>query len=98
MKAIKNLRTCRKGHHYYKSSDCPVCPFCEAERKPVQGFLSELVAPARRALMSIGATTLRKLSKHTEEEISDLHGMGPSTIPKLRSALKMEGLAFKRSE
>jgi len=96
MKSVENLRTCKQGHHYYKSSDCPTCPFCEAERKPGDGFLSELVAPARRALLSIGATTLKKLSKHTEEEIINLHGMGPSTMPKLRSALQAIGLSFKK--
>lgn len=36
----KNLRTCEKGHKYYKSSDCPTCPECEQERKPDAGFLS----------------------------------------------------------
>jgi hypothetical protein len=43
-------RICPNGHHYVKSSDCPVCPFCEADRKPKKGFLSLLSAPARRAL------------------------------------------------
>lgn len=32
MVAKKTLRTCKKGHRYYKSSDCPVCPACEKER------------------------------------------------------------------
>ena len=35
----KNVRTCNKGHTYYKSSDCPTCPTCEQERRPVNGFL-----------------------------------------------------------
>jgi predicted RecB family nuclease len=96
MKSAKDLRTCTKGHHYYKSSDCPTCPFCEEARKPADGFLSTLVAPARRALQGIGATTVKKLAKHSEEEILKLHGMGPATVPKLRRVLREQGLSFRK--
>ena|SRR5580765_4574713 len=89
------LRTCPKGHQYYKSSDCPVCPVCEAERKPETGFLSTLGAPARRALENKGIKTPKQLSQFTEKEILALHGMGKTTIPKLKDALKSEGLKFK---
>ncbi|MEX0723029.1 MAG: RNA polymerase alpha subunit C-terminal domain-containing protein [Gracilimonas sp.] len=88
------LKICSKGHEFYKSSDCPVCPICEKEKKPEEGFLSEISAPARRALESFGATTLEELSKHTEKEILALHGMGPSTIPKLKEALEANNLSF----
>jgi uncharacterized protein YdhG (YjbR/CyaY superfamily) len=92
----KSLRTCPKGHQYYKSSDCPTCPICEAQRKPTTGFLSGLSAPAIRALEGKKIKTLKQLSKFTEDEILALHGLGPSAIPKLRSALKEEGLSFKK--
>lgn len=92
----KNLRTCPEGHQYYKSSDCPTCPICEAEKKPQTGFLSLLTAPARRALESAGITTLQQLAKQTEKEILQLHGMGPASMPALRRALKEQGLAFKK--
>jgi len=95
--SIKNRRVCGNGHVYYKSSDCPVCPICEKERAPKGGFLSELGAPARRALEGAGVTTLELLSKYSEKEILKLHGMGPSTIPKLRDALKKSGLNFKKT-
>ena len=91
----KNLRTCSQGHKYYKSSDCPTCPTCEQERKPESGFLSLLSAPARRALENNGITSLQTLSKYSEKEILQFHGMGPSSIPKLRSALKENGLKFR---
>jgi hypothetical protein len=91
---VKTLRTCSRGHKYYKSSACPTCPMCERLRKPKEGFLSMLSAPARRALENQGIKTLRQLSKFSEEEILELHGMGPSSIPKLRRALKAKGLAF----
>ncbi|SHN73120.1 hypothetical protein SAMN04487896_3143 [Paenibacillus sp. ov031] len=89
------LRTCEQGHSYYKSSDCPTCPVCEKERKPKEGILSLLSAPARRALENQGITTLQILSQYTEKEILKLHGIGPSAMPKLRQALEEEGLSFK---
>lgn len=89
------LKTCSQGHRYRKSSDCPTCPVCEAERAPKEGFLSQIAAPARRALEHEGIDTLSKLADYTEREILRLHGMGPSTIPKLRSALQDAGLTFK---
>ena len=91
-----SLKTCAKGHQYYKTSDCPTCPICEAERKPKDGFLSLLPAPARRALENKRITTLRQLSKFSEEEILNLHGMGPASIPKLRRALQGERLSFRK--
>jgi hypothetical protein len=66
------------------------------ERKPQEGFLTLLSAPARRAMENAGIKSLKKLSTYTEKEILSLHGMGPSSIPKLRAALKEEGLSFKK--
>ncbi|MEI4620022.1 RNA polymerase alpha subunit C-terminal domain-containing protein [Bacillus pfraonensis] len=91
----KNVRICDKGHKYYKSSDCPTCPTCEKERKPDHGFLSLLSAPARRALEHNGITSLQQLSTYSEKEILQFHGMGPASLPKLRTALQESGLSFK---
>src|SRR3954447_11633104 len=91
----KSLRTCTKGHKYYKSSDCPTCPACEQERKPESGFLSTLSNPARRALENNGITTIQELSKYSEKEILKFHGMGPASLPKLRIALETNGLTFR---
>lgn len=90
-----DLRICSQGHKYYKTTNCPTCPVCEKERKPEEGFLSLLVAPARRALESIGIKSLHHLSQFSEKEILALHGMGKSSIPILQTALKAEGLSFK---
>ena len=89
-------RTCPNGHQYYKSSDCPTCPVCEAEKKPKDGFQSQLAAPARRALENNGIKTLAQLSKYSEKELLSFHGMGKSTIPKLKKALQEKGLSFKK--
>ena len=91
----KSLRTCKEGHKYYKTSDCPVCPKCEEMGKPESGFLSLISAPARRALEGKGIKTLQLLSQYSEKEILKLHGIGPTAIPKLREALKSQGLNFK---
>jgi hypothetical protein len=93
---MKQRRQCPKGHVYFKSSDCPVCPRCEATRKPAADFLAELAAPARRALEGAGLTTLAKIAKRKESEVADLHGMGPSALGRLRIALGKAGLAFTK--
>lgn len=93
---MKNKRICPNGHTYYKTSDCPVCPICEKERKPSTGFLAELSAPARRALENKGITTLQQLAKFSKKEILALHGMGPASVPKLTDSLKTAGLDFKK--
>ncbi|WP_339226224.1 RNA polymerase alpha subunit C-terminal domain-containing protein [Oceanobacillus sp. FSL K6-2867] len=88
-------KICPNGHTYYKSSDCPTCPVCEQKRKPKEGFLSLLSAPARRALEHEGITTVQQLSNFTEKEILKLHGIGPASLPKLRAALEAKRLSFK---
>ncbi|MGD6846164.1 RNA polymerase alpha subunit C-terminal domain-containing protein [Rossellomorea aquimaris] len=90
-----NVKICDKGHTYVKKSDCPTCPVCEKEQKPETGFLSILAGPARRALENNGIKNLEELAACSEKEILALHGMGPSSIPKLRKALVENGLSFK---
>lgn len=97
MAATKSApRVCKNGHQYLKSSDCPVCPICEKENKPQQGFLSLLSAPAKRALQHKGITTLQHLASHSQKEILQLHGMGPASISILKTVLKQAGLSFKK--
>lgn len=86
---------CDHGHVFYKSSDCRSCPECEKLKKPPSGFMSGLSAPARRALINAGITSVKLLSKMSVDELLQLHGLGPSSIPKLRSALLKENLDFK---
>lgn len=88
------LKTCKNGHQYFKTSDCPTCPVCEAERKPKDGLLSRLGAPARRALEQNGILTAEDLSKYTKDEVLKFHGIGKSSLPVLLEALNEEGLKF----
>ena len=92
---MKSRRTCPNGHRYVKSSDCPTCPVCETLGAPKDGWMAKLGAPARRALEGEGITTLKALATRSEREVLTLHGMGPGSLPKLRSALKAEGLSFR---
>ncbi|KEZ53262.1 RNA polymerase alpha subunit C-terminal domain-containing protein [Metabacillus indicus] len=96
--ADKTLRTCKNGHNYLKSSDCPICPVCESEREIESDFLSKIGAPARRALERNNITSLQRLSEYDEPDILKLHGVGPSTIPKLKAALEEAGLSFKSTK
>ncbi|MFD1768836.1 DNA-directed RNA polymerase subunit alpha C-terminal domain-containing protein [Sphingobacterium suaedae] len=91
----KTKRICPVGHRYYKRSDCPVCPICEQQTKPTEGFLSTLSSPARNALLAQGIDSLIKLAAYTEKEILKLHGLGKSSIPVLKEELAKEGLAFR---
>jgi uncharacterized protein YdhG (YjbR/CyaY superfamily) len=67
----------------------------ETAQKSKDDFMRELSAPARRALENMGIKGLKDLSRYTEKEILKLHGMGPSSIPKLKAALKKSGFQFK---
>lgn len=95
MVSTKTIKTCENGHQFAKSSDCPTCPTCEENRKPTTNFLSLLGAPARRALENQGITTLERLSTFSEKEILSLHGIGKSSMPKLKKVLEENELTFR---
>ena len=54
----------------------------------------KLSAPAERALAGAGIKNLKQLTKFSEDEIKQLHGVGPNAIGKLRQALAEAGLSF----
>ncbi len=51
--------------------------------------------PALRALHGSGCFRLEHLTRVSEEDLSELHGMGPKALKILRGALEEKGLAFK---
>lgn len=57
--------------------------------------IPKLAAPAQRALAGAGLTHLKQLTKLTEAELLQLHGMGKNAVGTLRAALAERGLAFK---
>jgi len=90
------LKTCALGHQFYKSSECPICPLCEKQKKPLEEFLGRIGAPARRALEQQGIQTLKQLAKYSERELLALHGVGSKAVGLLRTLLKDQGLRFKK--
>ena len=88
-------RICSKGHHFFKSSDCPTCPVCEEERKAEAEVFASLSAPARRAMENNGITSLSQLAYYREKEILRFHGLGKASIPTLKKLLSDNGLSFK---
>lgn len=91
----KTERICKKGHHYFKSSDCPTCPICEEEKKSGARVFSTLSAPARRAMESNRVNSLEELAQYTEKEVLKFHGIGKTSIPTLKTLLAEKGLSFK---
>lgn len=89
-------KTCINGHTFQKTSDCPVCPVCESQKRPEQRFLQLLAAPARRALENEGILTLEKLATYSEKELLALHGFGKSSLPILRNEMARHNLQLKR--
>ena len=55
-------------------------------------------SPATRALGAAGYTKLEQLTKVTEAELGQLHGMGPKALRILRETLQAQGLSFKPGE
>jgi predicted RecB family nuclease len=96
MKKKKVLKLCEHGHKFYKSSDCPTCPVCEDARRPRDDFLAVLAAPARRALENNGIKTLEQLAAYSEKEILRFHGVGKTSIPKLKKVLSENKIKFKK--
>ncbi len=59
---------------------------------------SKLAQPARRALASAGIQRLEQLAKFSEDQVKQLHGIGPNALKQLRRALRANGLSFARKK
>lgn len=58
-------------------------------------FRTGLSAPTKQALQNLHITSLRELCQFTEADLLKLHGVGKTSIPKLKAALKAQNLSFK---
>lgn len=56
--------------------------------------LDQLAAPARRALAGAGYTRLNDLTQVTENQLKQLHGIGPNALKTLQNVLEAQGLSF----
>jgi hypothetical protein len=54
----------------------------------------ELAAPAKRALVGAGYLRLEQLTRISEADLKQLHGVGPKALRQLRHALETRGLSF----
>jgi hypothetical protein len=57
-----------------------------------------IAQPALRALAGAGYFQLDQLTRVTEEELKQLHGVGPKALEILRRALHERGLRFAGEE
>jgi len=60
--------------------------------------IPKLGAPAHRALAAAGIQRLEQLTRFSEAEIKQLHGIGPNALAKLRQVLAARGLSFAKGE
>jgi hypothetical protein len=70
----------------------------KSRRKQESNLPPKLGAPAERALANAGIKNLKQLTKFSEVEIKQLHGVGPSALGKLRQALVDKGLSFAKEK
>ena len=65
-----------------------------ASDQPESDLPLKLGQPARRALAAAGIQRLEQLTRFSENEVKQLHGIGPNALERLRQALSARGLAF----
>ena len=70
----------------------------EGSAKASKDTFSSLAKPAQRALAGAGISTLKQLSKLTEEELNSLHGVGKNAIVQLKDMLSKNRLSLARSK
>lgn len=63
--------------------------------QPKTDFPHGIGNPARSALEHAGYTKLKQLTKVSEAELGQLHGMGPKALGILRETLEAKGWSFK---
>lgn len=66
------------------------------QANPSATDLPKLAAPAQRALAAANIQRLEQLTRFTEAEIKQLHGIGPNALDALRHALAAKGLSFRK--
>jgi len=58
----------------------------------------KLGQPARQALAGAGIQRLEQLTRLSENEVKQLHGIGPNALAKLHAALAARGLSFAQKK
>jgi len=65
---------------------------------PPHDFPAGVAKPALRALASVGITRLDHCAKWTEDDLSQLHGVGPNALALIRTALTQTGRSFAKPD
>jgi hypothetical protein len=60
--------------------------------------LPKLASPAQRALATAGIQRLAQLTKLSESEVKQLHGIGPNALEQLVRALRAKNMSFANKE
>jgi hypothetical protein len=60
-----------------------------------QSEFPKLAAPVQRALAAAGNQHLEQLTRFSEAEVKQWHGIGPNAFKQLDLALEAEGLSFR---
>ncbi len=58
----------------------------------------KLGRPAENALAAAGISSLKQLTKLTERQVADLHGVGPHAMKKLAAEMKKRNMTFKKDK
>jgi hypothetical protein len=61
-------------------------------------LLQKLSKPAQRAIQNEGITTIEHLSKYSEKEFSQLHGIGKNAMNIIRQNMSENGVSFSQNK
>jgi len=68
----------------------------QATKPVVAAFPPGMSQPAQRALASAGIRRLDDLTRYSETQLHQLHGMGPKALGILAAALRNQGKSFRQ--
>jgi hypothetical protein len=84
----------RKQTKKSRMQKCDQSLINQFDYSPLSPSFSKLAKPSQRGLLNNGIRTPAGLARRTVEEVTALHGVGPSAMPILREALWKNGMSF----
>ncbi|HEY9059899.1 MAG TPA: hypothetical protein VIO64_05245 [Pseudobacteroides sp.] len=64
----------------------------------IEVLLNKLAKPAQRAILNAGISTIEQLSKYSEKEVSELHGIGKNAMIIIKKTFYENGLTFSNKD
>jgi DNA-directed RNA polymerase alpha subunit len=61
-------------------------------------LLQKLAKPAQRAIQNEGITSIEQLSKYSEREFSELHGIGKNAMDIIKQIMHENGFSFSQKK